>query len=122
MKRLVVRGENLMVKLKYKIWLQDEGRTFGKGVYNLLIGVKNLGSLSEAAKSMGMSYNKAHNLIKNAGKRLGFELLVSKSRGNKGGGSILTPEAEDFIKTYNEFLDECNEALQDIFSKHFKNN
>lgn len=111
-----------MVKLKYKIWLQDEGRTFGKGVYNLLVGVKKAGSLAKAAKSMGMSYNKAHNLIKNAGERLGFELLVSKSGGNKGGGSILTQEAEDFIKTYNEFLDECNEALQDIFSKYFKNN
>jgi molybdate transport system regulatory protein len=110
-----------MLQIKYKIWLQDEGRTFGKGIYDLLIGVKNKGSLSEAAKNMGMSYNKAHNLIKNAGKRLGFELLVSKSGGNKGGGSFLTEEAENFVKTYDEFFTECDECLQGIFCKHFKN-
>ncbi|NMM62318.1 LysR family transcriptional regulator [Clostridium sp. P21] len=110
-----------MLKLKYKIWLQDDGRTFGKGVYNLLVGVKKKGSLSEAAKDMGMSYNKAHNLIKNAGKRLGFELLVSKSGGNKGGGSVLTEKAEDFIKNYDEFLQECDKCLQNAFLKYFKN-
>ncbi len=110
-----------MLQIKYKIWLQDEGRTFGKGIHNLLIGVKNKGSLSEAAKNMGMSYNKAHNLIKSAGKRLGFELLVSKSGGNKGGGSFLTEEAENFIKEYDKFFMECDKSLQDIFSKYFKN-
>lgn len=109
-----------MLQIKYKIWLQDEGRTFGKGIYDLLIGVKNNGSLSVAAKDMGMSYNKAHNLIKNAGKRLGFELLLSKSGGNKGGGSLLTEEAENFIKTYDKFFTECDKCLQDIFHKHFR--
>ena len=93
-----------MLQVKYKVWLDDDGIIFGKGPYNLLNGVKDKGSLSVAAKSMGMSYNKAHNLIKKIEERLGFKLLVSKSGGTKGGGSYITEEAENLMKTYESFL------------------
>lgn len=110
-----------MLQVKYKIWLDDEGIIFGKGPYNLLLGVKDKGSLSEASKDMGMSYNKAHKLIKNIEKRLGFKLLVSKAGGSKGGGSMLTEEAEKLMLEYEKFIAECEESLGDIFKKHFKN-
>lgn len=109
-----------MLEVKYKIWLENDGKVFGKGPYCLLKGVKDKGSLSEAAKVMGMSYNKAYNLIRLIEGRLGFKLIASKSGGTKGGGSILTLEAENLMEVYEGFLIECEQSIQQLFSKHFK--
>jgi molybdate transport system regulatory protein len=109
-----------MLKVKYKIWLDEEGKIFGQGPYNLLRGVKDKGSLSEAAKCMGMSYNKAYNLVKGIEDRVGFKLITSKSGGNKGGGSVLTDKAENLILAYEKFFSECEESIQSLFLKYFK--
>jgi len=109
-----------MLEVKYKIWLEQDGKVFGKGPYHLLKRVKNTGSLSKAAKTMGMSYNKAYNLIRLIEGRLGFGLIVSKSGGRKGGSSVLTPEAEKLMQVYEEFSAECEHSIQKIFMKYFK--
>ena len=108
-----------MFQVKYKIWIDDGGKVFGKGPYDLLAGVRKKGSLSEAAKTLSMSYNKAFTLIKDIEKRLGYKLIVTKAGGNKGGGSVITEEAEDLMKRYDNFINECDESLDSIFKKHF---
>ncbi|MFA7573727.1 MAG: LysR family transcriptional regulator, partial [Lutispora sp.] len=92
-----------MYNLKYKIWIDKGGKVFGLGPYQLLLRVKEKGSLSEAAKSMNMSYNKAHTLIKDIETRLGFSLIKSKTGGAGGGFSTLTEEAEDLLLVYEKF-------------------
>lgn len=112
-----------MYQLKYKIWLENEGETlgkvFGKGPYELLKGVKKFGSLSEAAKSIKMSYNKAFNLIKDIEKRLGYSLVKAKTGGSGGGGSQLTEEGEKLMATYEAFVKESDQELQKVFRKYF---
>ena len=44
-----------MYKLKYKIWIDQDGKAFGQGPYKLLEGIKETGSLSKAAKALNMS-------------------------------------------------------------------
>lgn len=107
-------------ELRYKLWLERNGKVFGKGPLMLLQGVKEHGSLSEAARSMDMSYNKAYNLIKDIESRLGSNLIKSKSGGEKGGGSELTEEAEKLIAAYQAFSRECEESIRQIFIKHFE--
>jgi molybdate transport system regulatory protein len=109
----------MMLQLKYKIWIDDEGKIFGKGPYQLLKGVKEKGSLSESAKNLNMSYNKAFNLIKDIENRLGYKLILTKSGGSKGGGSSITEDAEALMEKYDAFIKECNESLNLIFEKHF---
>ena len=108
-----------MFEFRYKIWLEKEGKVFGKGPYELLNKIKTTGSLAEAAKSMKMSYNKAFNMIKAIEKKLGYELLISKRGGNDRGSSILTAEAEALMIKYDAFIRECETSLQEIFIKHF---
>lgn len=108
-----------MYNLRYKIWLDNDGKVFGQGPYELLVKVKEKGSLSEAAKSMGMSYNKAFNLVKDIEGRLGFSLIKSKTGGVGGGFSLLTDDAENLLQTYAKFYKECEEALNNIFNKYF---
>lgn len=109
-----------MLEVRYKIWLDKDGKVFGKGPYCLLKGIKENGSLSKSAKCMGMSYNKAFNLIRDIEDRLGFKLLTSKSGGTRGGGSSLTEKAENLIEEYEKFFSECEQSIREIFDKHFK--
>ena len=109
-----------MVNLGYKIWLEQEGKVFGKGPYELLKRTNEKGSLAEAAKSMKMSYNKAFNLIKAIEKKLGYKLLNSKRGGADKGSSTLTLEAEELMLKYEVFIEECDVALIKIFEKHFR--
>lgn len=109
-----------MLEVKYKIWLDNDGKIFGKGPYELLKGVRDKKSLSESARSMGMSYNKAYNLIKEIEGRLGYKLISSQSGGTKGGSSSLTREAEDLIEVYEKFMHECEQSIHDIFNKYYE--
>ena len=53
------------MKLNYSIWIEtDQGeKFFGRGPYQLLYRVNQLGSLNKASKEMNMSYSKAMNIM-----------------------------------------------------------
>lgn len=108
-----------MLTLKYKIWLEQEGRVFGKGPMDILNGIKEYGSLSEAARQLHMSYNKAFTLIKDIEKRLGHQLIVTHKGGAGGGYSSLTNDAEMLIQRYTLFIEECDQLLNEAFQKYF---
>ena len=94
----------MAVRLCYRLWLDANGKAFGKGPYELLTAVSQYGSLNEAAKKLGMSYSKAWKLVNMIEDRLGFTLLYREAGGSGGGGSYLTPEAEEFLRKYKKFI------------------
>lgn len=107
------------MKLKYKIWLDNEGKAFGEGPYQLLAGVKSTGSLAQAAKDLNMSYSRAHGLMKYLSNQLGFPLIESQAGGVGGGGARVTAEAEDLMRRYDSFMRESVGSLEKIFARHF---
>jgi molybdate transport system regulatory protein len=107
------------MKLRFKIWLDKEGKAFGEGPYELLKRVETSGSLHKAAAEMKMSYRKAWLMLRAMEKRLGFSLLDRKVGGVSGGGSKLTDEARRFMARYEAFRQETQEALRRIYDKHF---
>jgi len=109
------------VKLCYKIWLDNNGKAFGEGPYDLLKRVDRLGSLSKAAREINMSYNQAWKLINMLEKRLGFKLLQREVGGSQGGGSFLTEEARELMDKYGKFSRESEEALNKLYQKYFLN-
>jgi molybdate transport system regulatory protein len=108
-----------VVQLKYKLWLDYRGRAFGDGPARLLAGVEEAGSLRKAAQELGMSYNKAWRIIHAAEQRLGFPLLDRSVGGSLGGGSSITPEARDLMKRYQAVAAEADQALTEVFQRHF---
>ncbi len=103
----------------YKIWLDYRGRAFGDGPARLLDGVEQWGSLRKAAQELGMSYNKAWRILHAAEERLSFPLLDRSVGGSLGGGSHLTPEAQDLMTRYRAVAAESSEALEAVFQRHF---
>lgn len=71
---------------------------FGSGVAQLCIGVRDLGSLNAAAKSIGMAYSKAWRIVKDTEAALGVQLLYRDG----AHGSTLTEEGAVLLDTYLE--------------------
>jgi molybdate transport system regulatory protein len=107
------------MKIGYKIWLDNHGKVFGDGPYELLRRVEKLLSLHQAAHQMGMSYSKAWRLIQTLEERLGFALLERKVGGQSGGGSRVTSQGKDLMGRYERFRRDVEKDLEKIYDKHF---
>jgi molybdate transport system regulatory protein len=107
------------MKIAYKVWLDNNGKSFGDGPYELLRRVKKTKSLYRAAREMGMAYSKAWHLIRTIEKRLGFALIERKVGGQSGGGSRLTPQGKNLLNRYRLFRKEVKMSLEKIFREHF---
>ncbi|MFZ5753251.1 MAG: winged helix-turn-helix domain-containing protein [Bacillota bacterium] len=108
------------MKLRYKLWLEvDEGKAFGTGPYEILKHVEVFGSLNKAAKELNISYSKAWKIINMVEERLGMALIHRETGGMSGGGSYLTEEGKNMLRKYSSFMEEADQALQQLFAKHF---
>jgi molybdate transport system regulatory protein len=107
------------MRIGYKVWLDNNGKAFGDGPYELLRGVEKMKSLHRAANQMDMSYSKAWRLIQTLEERLGFALLERKVGGLSGGGSQVTPKGKTLMNHYKRFRKEVEKDLEKIYRKHF---
>ena len=107
------------MRIGYKVWLDNNGKAFGDGPYELLRRVEKMSSLHQAANQMGMSYSKAWRLIQTLEERLDFALLERKVGGLSGGGSRVTPQGKDLMNHYEVFRKDVEKSLEKIYRKHF---
>ena len=107
------------MKIAYKVWLDNNGKAFGEGPYQLLERIETTGSLHQAAMEMKMSYRKAWLTIKAMEERLGFPLIERRVGGVSGGGSHITGAGRDLMKRYGEFRRDVRKVLEEVYEKHF---
>ncbi len=108
------------MKVGYKIWLDNKGKAFGDGPYELLKRVDETQSLHRAAKEMGMAYSKAWRLMGSMEKRLGFPLIERQVGGISGGGSQVTIRGKELMKRYKQFQKDVNTSIEKIYRAHFE--
>ena len=86
------------MKLGVRIRLfQGDCLAYGKGVNQLLLVCARCHSLHKAAQELGMSYRKALQIVQRAEKCFGKPLLARTIGGKDGGGSQLTPFAQELV-------------------------
>lgn len=85
------------------VWLTVGGESFGgKGRIELLRAIAEQGSITHAAKSVGMSYKAAWDAIDRMNTLAG-EPLVARSAGGRGGGSTrLTPRGLRLVERFGQ--------------------
>ena len=89
---------------------------FGPGKAELLRHIAATGSIRTAAGELGMSYNRAWQLV-TAMNALFQEPLVSVVRGGgSGGGAALTPTGEDVLNRYTRMEASCRHATREDWS------
>mgnify|MGYP001772950031 CR=1 FL=1 len=105
--------------LSGKVWIDGpEGTFLGYGRVILLERIKEHGSISSAARSLGMSYRQAWRLVDSMNRQLGKPLVETFIGGKRGGGAKLTEAGErvlslfwTFYKDFQEFLEKEKEKI-----------
>lgn len=91
------------VQVRVRLRLQTaESILMGPGRADVLQGVSQTGSIAEAGRRMGMSYQRVWSLVKAMNEDF-VEPLVTKQRGGAaGGGAALTPTGERVLAAYRK--------------------
>lgn len=90
-----------MLELKGMLWLHAGGRALGgKDRIELLARIGETGSITAAARAVGMSYKGAWDAVE-AMNNLADEPLVHRATGGRhGGGTRLTARGEQLVRTF----------------------
>jgi molybdate transport system regulatory protein len=96
------------ISARAKLWLEAGPRdtpgsgehVLGRGLAALLAGVEAAGSLTKAAAAAGMSYRHAWHLVHQAEQHLGQPMVVARSGGRRGGGSVLSPVGRRLLTVF----------------------
>ncbi len=101
-----------MARLTLRIDLDPGGPDgrIGPGKIALLKAVAATGSISAAARSLGMSYRRAWLLIDAMNRLFGAPVVETREGGSGGGGAALTPLGEMVIRHYDEATTAAAEA------------
>lgn len=110
------------IALHYSIWMTTES---GENVISddrmqLLIAIRQKGSLMAASEHMGISYRKAWGDLRATERLLGFSLIEKHRGGKDGGASLLTEEGIRLVEAYRLFRDEFQEAVSHVVRKFKK--
>ena len=100
-------------KVKARVWLEKDGKTFlASGRVTLLERIGTYGSVTKAAKSLGMSYRHAW-LLLDAMNRLSVRPLVeTKVGGAGGGGARLTKEGEKAVRSFHSIREKIQAMME----------
>ncbi|MCD6199613.1 MAG: LysR family transcriptional regulator [Deltaproteobacteria bacterium] len=107
-------------ELKGRIWIEGTSGTFlGYGRVVLLERIAEFGSISKAAKSMGMSYRHAWELVDSINRQARRPLIETSVGGKKGGGTKLTEAGREAVEgfwniyeKFKRFLNKEGASLQ----------
>lgn len=88
-------------RLRIRVLLARDA-PFGPGKADLLEAIRETGSIAAAGRRLGMSYQRAHDLVAAMNAHFVEAVVAPAKGGPKGGGSALTPFGEQVLTTYRE--------------------
>jgi molybdate transport system regulatory protein len=92
-------ARSAMHSLKISIVFQS-GARFGPGKAALLESIRDTGSISAAARGMGMSYKRAWLLLDSVNRAFTEPVVSAAPGGADGGGTLLTPFGVELLEAY----------------------
>jgi molybdate transport system regulatory protein len=99
-----------VARIRIRIYLGD-GHSVGPGKVQLLEAVRELGSISAAARSMGMAYRHAWELIDDMNQCFRSPVVTGTSGGRAGGGATLTPFGEEVARRFRAMEKRARKAM-----------
>ena len=99
-----------MARIRIRIYFGD-GHSVGPGKVQLLEAVRELGSISAAARSMGMAYRHAWEMIDDMNQCFRSRVVTGTSGGRAGGGATLTPFGEEVVRRFRAMEKRARKAM-----------
>jgi molybdate transport system regulatory protein len=96
--------------LKIRIPYGDES-AMGPGKADLLDAIQRTGSISAAARDMGMSYRRAWDLVDTMNRCFVQPLVVTVTGGSHGGGAQVTDFGLEVLRRYRDLVRKANASV-----------
>jgi molybdate transport system ATP-binding protein len=101
------------VRAGARLWLSGgDDVQLGEGRVALLEAIAEKGSISAAARHMGMSYRRAWNLVEAMNRFAEEPLVTTEAGGRGGGGAALTAAGERAVANYRELQQRLEAFLE----------
>jgi len=108
-----VKKETASPGLRGRLWIDGiEGTFLGYGRIILLEKIRDNGSITQAAKSMEISYRHAWELVDSMNSQAARPLVAAATGGRNGGGAVLTKEGEKAIVLFWELYADFQKYLK----------
>jgi molybdate transport system regulatory protein len=91
------------------------GDRIGPGKIALLEAINSTGSISAAARSIGMSYRRAWLLVDEINQTLREPAVKAETGGARGGGAVVTPAGKMMVDLYRAIEIQARTAAGDEF-------
>jgi molybdate transport system regulatory protein len=89
----------------------------GPGKIALLEAIERAGSLSQAARNLGMSYRRAWELLASLNASFREPVVVTAIGGRGGGGARLTSFGRDLVRCFRAFEDDAQACAARAFKE-----
>jgi molybdate transport system regulatory protein len=101
-----------MAKVRISI-VFESGARIGPGKAKLLESIRDTGSISAAARDMGMSYKRAWVLLDSINQAFTEPVVTAAPGGSGGGGAVLTPFGSEILEHYRRIDEQAAASATD---------
>jgi molybdate transport system regulatory protein len=98
-------------RLRLHIHVGDS-HSLGPGKAALLEAIREAGSISGAARTLGMAYRHAWELVDDLNACFGRDVVAASTGGREGGGASLTPFGEELVRRFRAMEAAANAAIR----------
>jgi len=91
--------------------LGTSGPAMGPGKAELIERIGQTGSISAAARDMGMSYRRAWQLVESLNATFGEPVVTTAIGGQRGGGARVTPYGESLVVHFRAMEEKASSAI-----------
>jgi molybdate transport system regulatory protein len=92
-------GPAASIRFRIRICKGDD-IAIGPGKVDLLEAIDAMGSITAAARSLGMSYRRAWLLVDTMNRCFAAPVVEAEAGGRRGGGTRLTPLGQELVRRY----------------------
>jgi molybdate transport system regulatory protein len=98
---------------RVRCWIDiNDEKFFGPGRAELLQLIGETGSISKAAKAMGMSYKKAWAMVDEMNAKATDPYVVAQKGGQDGGGTHLTNAGKRIVVGYQKMMSKIQAVIE----------
>ncbi len=101
-----------VARVRLRIYLGKDGHKLGTGKVQLLEAIRKHGSISAAAREMGMAYRHAWELVDDLNQCFREPVLETATGGRSGGGAVLTALGEELIERFHSMEADTRAAIE----------
>lgn len=112
------RSRQKHFKSNFRIYCGDE-IALGPGKIELLQSISETGSISEAARKMDMSYNRAWLLVRTMNRCFKEPLVIASRGGETRGGAELTRAGKQLLDLYRQLESKVASATRQPLNRIF---